>query len=535
MAISLLVSPIAAGLAGLTALVSLLVYIIAADKQIYIGALVSYYLMTATAAVMIVSSGDTASPFIALWMLLSVFGGIFGFSGLGVLLALNAAYAVYLIGVLHVSHDQLFVFGLGCVLPLLISFVSWHRRARHNDDKDRAYKELAQELSQVSNKSEIVINAIADGVMAIDGHGIIQLINPAALEIMGWTLQDALELDYRSVVKMTNDKNEAVTDDTDPVQQVLRSNELIKTSDFILQTNAGKKMNISLLVSPAGQLGTGAIIVFRDITSEVSENQQKAEFISTASHEMRTPVAAIEGYLGLALNPQTATIDDKARTFLTKAHESAQHLGRLFQDLLDISKAEDGRLNNTPHVIDIVAFLRDVVGSLQPTAQAKGIVMVYKPDTDPSATVTPLYYAHVDPDHLREVSSNLIENAIKYTPQGDVSVDIDGNDTHITISIKDTGIGIPAEDLPHLFQKFYRVDNSDTREIGGTGLGLYLCRRLVEAMSGRVWAESEYQKGSTFFIELPRLSSDDAMQQLDESIEQATTPMIQHHDQQIQP
>src|SRR5690606_3878909 len=103
-----------------------------------------------------------------------------------------------------------------------------------------------------------------------------------------------------------------------------------------------------------------------------------------------------------------------------------------------------------------------------------------------------VYYANVDNDHFREVIGNLVENAIKYTQQGTISVDVTGDDKQIQVSVADTGIGIPAEDLPHLFQKFYRVDNSDTREIGGTGLGLYLSRRLAEAMEGRMWAESRH-------------------------------------------
>ena len=118
------------------------------------------------------------------------------------------------------------------------------------------------------------------------------------------------------------------------------------TDKFSLTTGSGKKLIVSLVVSPIGDIGSGVIIVFRDITKTKSDEREQAEFISTASHEMRTPVASIEGYLGLALNPNTAQIDQKARDFIEKAHASAQHLGRLFQDLLDVSKADDGRLSN---------------------------------------------------------------------------------------------------------------------------------------------------------------------------------------------
>jgi len=230
---------------------------------------------------------------------------------------------------------------------------------------------------------------------------------------------------------------------------------------------------------------------------------------------MRTPVASIEGYLGLALNPATAQVDEKARDFINKAHESAQHLGNLFQDLLDVSKADDGRLSNNPKVVDVVEFTHDVVEGLRPKAEQKGLHVLFKPQPDDDEKagerrLNPVYYSNVDNDHLREVIANLTENAIKYTPAGEVVIDVGGDNDHVTISVADSGIGIPKEDQGHLFQKFYRVDNSDTREIGGTGLGLYLCRRLVETMNGRIYVDSEYKKGSTFYVEIPRIDHEEA-------------------------
>jgi signal transduction histidine kinase len=186
-------------------------------------------------------------------------------------------------------------------------------------------------------------------------------------------------------------------------------------------------------------------------------------------------------------------------------------------------KQDDGRMRSDPRVVDLVPFISGVVNDLQPKADQKKLRLLYKPTSKDDAKsnsarrMTPVYYVNVDNDHLREVMTNLIENAIKYTPSGDVTVDIDGDNEHVKVSIQDTGIGIPAEDISHLFQKFYRVDNSDTREIGGTGLGLYLCRRLVETMNGRIWVESEYKKGSTFFVELPRVSHESAQSLIQET------------------
>lgn len=129
--------------------------------------------------------------------------------------------------------------------------------------------------------------------------------------------------------------------------------------------------------------------------------------------------------------------------------------------------------------------------------------------------IQPLYYAHVDPDRMREVITNLFDNAVKYTDEGKVSLGITGNKDVIQIRVSDTGPGIPPEDLPHLFQKFYRVDNSATRTIGGTGLGLFISKKIVELYRGTIWAESELGKGSTFYINLPRLSTEQARQMQD--------------------
>jgi signal transduction histidine kinase len=125
--------------------------------------------------------------------------------------------------------------------------------------------------------------------------------------------------------------------------------------------------------------------------------------------------------------------------------------------------------------------------------------------------IRPLYYTYADPFRIQEVLTNIINNAIKYTPEGSVTINLTGDPTIIQIQVQDTGSGIPPEDIPHLFQKFYRVDNSMTRTIGGTGLGLFICRKIVELYNGRIWAESSPDKGSTFFINLPRLSSTQAL------------------------
>ena len=512
--IGLSVSDLAAGVAGIDSLIVLILcFWLPRKHETGIGIFV-YLLTVAVAATTIITSGGVVSPFLVMWIIVAIFAGFFGaiilgIMGLLVILQIIATSIQQGINIQFIIGYLFFGF-----LPLIFSLVLWIRRQKTDDNTSN----LENRLSAVENKSDVVINAIDDGVLAISKDGNIELINPSAQQIIGWDQGDALGLNWKSVLKLVTSDGKDVEDLENPIAQSLSKNQPTHNDKLFLLTSSEKRILVSIVSSPVGTDGEGIIVVFRDITKEKAEEREQAEFISTASHEMRTPVASIEGYLGLALNPATAHIDEKARDFITKAHESAQHLGRLFQDLLDISKVEDGRMKNNPKIINVNEFLKDIFDGLATKASEKQLNYIFMPDIvgeSKEKSLQPIFYANIDPDHFREVVSNLIENAIKYTPSGEVVVNITGDDKQISISVKDSGIGIPAEDIPHLFQKFYRVDNSDTREIGGTGLGLYLSRRLAEAMSGNLRVESKYKEGSIFYLEIPRMNSSEAKQRLE--------------------
>ena len=512
--IGLSVSDLAAGVAGIGSLIVLILcFWLPRKHETEIGIFV-YLLTVAVAAITIITSGGVVSPFLVMWIIVAIFAGFFGaiilgMMGLLVILQIIATSVQQGINIQFIIGYLFFGF-----LPLIFSLVLWIRRQKTDDNTSN----LENRLSAVESKSDVVINAIDDGVLAISRDGNIELINPSAQQIIGWDQGDALGLSWKSVLKLVTSDGKDVEDLENPIAQSLSKNQPTHNDKLFLLTSSEKRILVSIVSSPVGTDGEGIIVVFRDITKEKAEEREQAEFISTASHEMRTPVASIEGYLGLALNPATAHIDEKARDFITKAHESAQHLGRLFQDLLDISKVEDGRMKNNPKVINVNEFLKDIFDGLATKASEKQLNYIFMPDIvgeSKEKSLQPIFYANIDPDHFREVVSNLIENAIKYTPSGEVVVNITGDDKQISVSVKDSGIGIPAEDIPHLFQKFYRVDNSDTREIGGTGLGLYLSRRLAEAMSGNLRVESKYKEGSTFYLEIPRMNSSEAKQRLE--------------------
>lgn len=377
---------------------------------------------------------------------------------------------------------------------------------------------LVGDLRNEKLKSDIILNSIDDGVLLADSEQTVQLFNPAAGNITGWPSAEAIGIHVSQVVKLVTEKGEARDPSEHPIKLAFLTKKPIRDNNAVLLSRSGKQIPLTMSVSPLlDQKGEpyGAVAIFRDVTQERQEEKQRAEFISTASHEMRTPVAAIEGYLQLSLNEKVAKIDPKARDFLVKALDSTHHLGQLFQDLLTSAKAEDGRLVSHPIAVELGAYLEQLADSFKFSAEKKGLLTDFifgkSSDSAPSPTgelvVRPLYYVHADPDRLREVVTNLFDNAVKYTPSGKISVGLTGNNEVVQLFIRDTGPGIPPEDVPHLFQKFYRVDNSATRTIGGTGLGLFICRKIIELYHGRIWVESTVGTGSTFYINLPRLTT----------------------------
>ena len=366
--------------------------------------------------------------------------------------------------------------------------------------------------------AELVLNSINDGVVIIDQNGLVKLVNPAAARMTG--IQnglDALGLSYLSLMKMENGEGMVLQDSQNPLAHAVVNNEPFVSRDFYLVTPQGGKTPVMITMTPSGGRNADRIITFRNIAEELAKEGEQTEFISTASHEMRTPVASIEGYLGLALNPQTATIDDRARQYLTEAHNASQHLGKLFQDLLDVTKLDDKREKLHLVPAEMTSLVKQIADRQMAAVNNKNLDYSFgiKDGLEGKLQVEQLAYAMVDVDFLQEIINNLIENAVKYTePGGRIWVSVRGDGDDVLINVTDSGIGIPPENLSHIFQKFYRVDNSATRTIGGTGLGLYIVKARVEAMGGRVWAESSFGEGSTFYVALPRITPEQYEQQM---------------------
>lgn len=361
--------------------------------------------------------------------------------------------------------------------------------------------------------AEIALNNINDGVIMTDKSGVIQFINPAAVIMTDCkSPSNAIGLDYQLLIKIETKEGRELIPEENPIVRAFQTNQTLENySCALISGTSAKRIPISITVIPVNS--GNYIITFRNIEKELAEESEQTEFISTASHEMRTPVATIDGYLALCLNPQTATVDERAKGYLESAKKASEHLGKLFQDLLDVTKLDDGRIRPNFVPAEMISLVKEITAGHLEKAKAKNIALSFganQPAAEDDHRLEQMVYGSVDVDFIREIMDNLIDNAIKYTPSGgSVFVNVLGDNDHILINVTDTGIGISSEDLKHVFQKFYRADNSDTREIGGTGLGLYLVKQRAEAMGGRVWAESTFGQGTTFYFSLPRITAEE--------------------------
>lgn len=434
---------------------------------------------------------------------------------------------VFIIAVLVVyfknySFKDLFVIGFsGLVISPIFQFFllkNLQNKSSGGSLMNNKFNQLSNSMGGSKTTAESLIDSINEGVVVIDKSSRITIFNPAAEVLTEWSYKDAIDIDVNLVVKILQENGKPFEEKDNPFTAILQSQKKIDSTVQLI-SKSGKQFFISLVAAPIMVRGsiTGVAFTMRDITAQRNAEQQKLDFISTASHEMRTPVAAIEGYLSLAMNDKISSIDEKAREYLTKAHSSTQQLGKLFQDLLNSSRAEDGRLVNHPEVIELGDYISKLAEGFQLAAEKKHLIVNFtlvssKSDQkDPQGKIiTPLFYVNADPSRLLEVMTNLFDNAVKYTETGFITIGLGGTDTVASVFIRDTGLGIPAESIDHLFQKFYRVDNSAVRTIGGTGLGLYISKKIIELYGGRIWAESQVGKGTTFYINLPRLSQQQA-------------------------
>lgn len=357
-------------------------------------------------------------------------------------------------------------------------------------ERERSLRDIATEKSKIKT----IINCMGDGVLVCDSEGYIVLTNPAACRMLKLS-ESCLVGNLISQVNLDPELSKTI-------EESLKSVGLSYTS-VSQELSIGESQEIFLRAHTApvkddqGET-IGAVTVLQDISHLKELDKMKSEFIAMVTHELRAPISAVEQQLSVILNRMAGDISEKQEKLLLRAKERTKGLLALIKDLLDLSKIEAGRMVQYKEPLSLQEVIQKVIDLMKVEADHKKIDLQF-----PAPSQDPIVLA--DRTSMEGIFTNLISNAIKYTPEGGtvvVTLTEEGGFAKATVS--DTGIGIKKEDLPRIFDKFYRVKSIETRQIVGTGLGLSIVKSIVDAHLGSISVESEEGGGTTFTVILPK-------------------------------
>jgi len=349
-------------------------------------------------------------------------------------------------------------------------------------------KEKKARVDSEAAKLDMVLSGMLEGVIVTDKSGEIISMNPSLRKLF---LIDTQSIAGKRPLEVI--RNNSVQDMAD---RILKQKERLATQEITIAFPEEKILKVNAVpIISSGEL-EGAILVFHDITELRRLEKVRQEFVANVSHELRTPISSIKGYAETLLE---GAIDDQdnARDFLNIIYQDSQRLAALIDDLLDLSKIESGKLKMVFLNYPANALIIKCAAVMENQAKAKAITIKLEiPDN--------LAQIKVDETRFSQVMINLLDNAVKYTPEkGTVNISARPEGNYLQIDISDTGIGIPEQDIPRIFERFYRVDKARSRELGGTGLGLSIVKHIVQAHGGQVWVKSEPGRGSTFSFTIP--------------------------------
>ena len=348
--------------------------------------------------------------------------------------------------------------------------------------------------------AEVLFDSIGDGAITTDEFGKITRINPTAQSILGYSEDEALGQWFPKLCTAYDDSGDAIPLIDRPVTRAFVTGNII-SEKIHYKTKAGDLIPVSMTISPimVNDQPAGCIEIFRDISREYEIDKMKSDFISLASHQLRTPLSAIKTYSHMLSDGFMGQLNPRQNKSLKTIIAATNRMNETISTLLNITRIESGSIVVAKKPVAINQVIEEVIADHQLTVTDKHLSIKFSPAKDNIKIIS-------DSVVLKEIIGNLVSNAIKYTPNGgQISVKLSTKDKTLIVAVSDTGLGIPESYKDSVFTKFFRGENVIRQETSGTGLGLYLVKGLVNELGGDVWFESAEGKGSTFYLSLPLL------------------------------
>jgi PAS domain S-box-containing protein len=363
-----------------------------------------------------------------------------------------------------------------------------------NDEKNK--------LDEAKAKEEAILASIADGIIALDKSGKIILMNQTAEKMLGYTREESIGKHWHEILHREDEQGNSIPPSQGAIAAALSATKITKTTttSFYYLRKDGTKFPVSRTVSPVVLAGKviGAINIFRDITREKEIDSAKTEFVSLASHQLRTPLTGIEWLVELFLRKEKLT--EQGKEYLNDIRFSVHRSNVLIKLLLNTSRIESGNVGVHPESLELVAFIEKHISEYKVLCERKKLLLIFTQHPEK-------LHATTDVNLFEYILQNLVSNAIDYTHDGKIEIRLEKKENLVLLAVADTGIGIPQDEQAHLFGKFMRASNAARAKTDGTGLGLYIAQEAARLLGGRIWFESVLGKGSTFFVEFPDFSS----------------------------
>jgi PAS domain S-box-containing protein len=348
-------------------------------------------------------------------------------------------------------------------------------------------EEERKKAEEEKNKTLAIINNLADGLLVFDKEGKVSLINPQAekffgvkeKEVVGKSILELNQFDnFRPIVEMVGSE----------IKEMFRKEVFIK-ENLVLEVTTLP------MVREGEKFGT--LMILHDVTREKEIERMKSEFVSISAHQLRTPLSAIKWTLRMFLDGDLGEITKEQREFLERIYKSNERMISLINDLLNVTRIEEGRYVYKPTPVDVAQICQSTIELYKEEIERKNLELIFKKPQE-------LPKVMADVEKISLAIQNLLENAIRYTlPGGKVEIVLEKKENEIQFLIKDTGIGIPKDQQGRVFTKFFRAPNAMKIDTQGSGLGLFITKNIIEAHGGKIWFESEEGKGTTFYFTLP--------------------------------
>lgn len=352
-----------------------------------------------------------------------------------------------------------------------------------------------------SNITTALISSIGEGLIIVNEYGSIEHINQSALEILGFERHELERKWYPGVLQMYDKAGNPIPDTERPIMRALLTGRPV-TETIHYKKGDGTIVPVAVTASPflVGVKPRGAVVIFRDISRETQIERAKDEFVSIASHQLRTPLTAIRLFAELLRDSASAKLSKKEIGYIDKILFSSEKMIDLVTDFLNISRIELGRLEIRPEETDIQKLVEIRIQEVKPIAKASGVKLVYKKELGKPCIVS------LDRDLMGQVVHNLLINAIRYSQpknKAQVEIKLEKTSRSYRLTVADNGIGIPRTAQPRIFERFYRAENAIRNQPEGNGLGLYLIKQIVETAGGKITYKTQENEGTAFIVSIP--------------------------------